>query len=227
MKPNSLAVSIENIGFTRKIQNTEREIFNNFSLEVKAGQKVVLVGPSGSGKSTLLNLVAGLILPSQGAIKIGEQTLSELNEAARSKFRLQNIGYIFQDYRLINQLTALENIAIAAKLAGMPKREAEQKALALMEQLGLDHLRTQVPKKLSGGEKQRLAIARALINEPAIILADEPTSSVDKEMRSKIVDLIFDTVSARTLILSTHDENIAKLFDKVVELKAENSKSAS
>jgi putative ABC transport system ATP-binding protein len=188
-------------------------------LAVDAGESVSLVGPSGSGKSTLLALIAGLDRPTSGAVRVDGRELSELDEDELARFRLQHIGFIFQAFQLLDNLTALENVALPAELCG--ERAALKRAKELLAEVGLSGRLNHFPSQLSGGEQQRVAIARAFINSPGIILADEPTGDLDGANGEKIQRLLVELNREHhtTLVVATHDLQFAELLSRRVYLK--------
>lgn len=184
---------------------------NHVSLRIARGEVVGIMGPSGSGKSTLLNLIAGLDGLTDGTIRVGDVTLNGLSEAARARYRREHIGLIFQFFNLLNNLTALENVLIPAQLAGVNRQAAERRAAELLEQLGIAGEANAYPARLSGGQRQRVAVARALINRPALLLADEPTGALDSHSGEQVIDLLRDlNRTGQTIILVTHDARLAQ-----------------
>jgi putative ABC transport system ATP-binding protein len=182
-------------------------------LAVGAGEFVAIMGPSGSGKSTLLNLVAGLDRPSGGQILVDGQALGRMNEGQLSRYRRSRLGFIFQFFHLLNNLTVLENVLIPAQLAGMKGAPAKARALELLGQLGIATKAQQYPARLSGGERQRAAIARALINRPALLLADEPTGALDSRNGEQVMELLVELNQAgQTILQVTHDHNLAARY---------------
>ena len=182
-------------------------------LAVGAGEFVAIMGPSGSGKSTLLNLVAGLDRPSGGQILVDGQALGRMSEGQLSRYRRSRLGFIFQFFHLLNNLTVLENVLIPAQLAGMKGAPAKARALELLEQLGIASKAQQYPARLSGGERQRAAIARALINRPALLLADEPTGALDSRNGEQVMELLVELNQAgQTIVQVTHDHNLAARY---------------
>ncbi len=181
----------------------------------------MLLGQSGSGKSTLLNLISGIEQPTTGRVTISDVCLSGLNERKRTLFRRDRIGFIFQFFNLIPTLTVLENITLPQELAGVPQAVVKQKAIALLDRIGLGDLGEAFPDKLSGGQQQRVAIARALVHDPMLVLADEPTGNLDEETGQTVLDLLLElTRSAhKTLIMATHNPDIAKLADRVMRMQ--------
>ncbi|WP_433218460.1 ABC transporter ATP-binding protein [Microtetraspora malaysiensis] len=180
------------------------------SLEICAGESVAVMGPSGCGKSTLLNMVAGLDRPTSGTILVHGQDLGRLDETGLALFRRRQIGMIFQFFNLIDDLPALDNVALAAQLTGTPARQARLRALELLEELGVAGRRDNYPATLSGGERQRVAVARALMNRPALLLADEPTGALDSGSGRQVVDLLVELNRlGHTLLIVTHDPRLA------------------
>ncbi|MBC2147267.1 ABC transporter ATP-binding protein [Listeria booriae] len=197
------------------------EVLKNVSLEVKKGEFVAIVGPSGAGKSTFLSIAAALLTPTSGEITIGGQALSSLSTKALTRVRLEKVGFIFQGANLIPYLNVKDQLLVIAELAGHRNSEAKQRATQLLEELGLSHRANQYPEKLSGGEKQRVAIARAMMNNPDVILADEPTASLDAERGYSVVQMIAQEVKRnnKAAIMVTHDERILDLVDRVVRIE--------
>ncbi|MBC2206228.1 ABC transporter ATP-binding protein [Listeria booriae] len=197
------------------------EVLKNVSLEVKQGEFVAIVGPSGAGKSTFLSIAGALLTPTSGEITIGGQALSSLSSKALTRVRLEKVGFIFQGANLIPYLNVKDQLLVIAELAGHRNSEAKQRATQLLEELGLSHRANQYPEKLSGGEKQRVAIARAMMNNPDVILADEPTASLDAERGYSVVQMIAQEVKRnnKAAIMVTHDERILDLVDRVVRIE--------
>jgi putative ABC transport system ATP-binding protein len=180
------------------------------TLEIRAGDAVAVMGPSGCGKSTLLNMVAGLDRPTSGTVVVHGEDLGGLNETGRALFRRRRIGMIFQFFNLLDDLPALDNVALAAQLIGTPARQARVRALELLDELGIADRRNTYPAALSGGERQRVAVARALMNRPALLLADEPTGALDSRAGEQVMDLLLDLNQiGQTLLMVTHDERLA------------------
>ncbi|MGW2895431.1 ABC transporter ATP-binding protein [Streptomyces sp. NPDC001212] len=181
------------------------------SLEIRAGEAVAVMGPSGCGKSTLLNMISGLDRPTGGTVHVHGEDVGELNEKGLALYRRRRIGMVFQFFNLIDDLSALDNVALAAQLTGTPARQARRRALELFEELGIADRRNAYPAVLSGGERQRVAVARALMNRPALLLADEPTGALDSRSGEQVMDLLLDLNQiGQTLILVTHDEHLAR-----------------
>ena len=208
---------------TQKIQLSKKQltIFEDLSLEILTGEQVAITGRSGSGKSTLLGILATLDQASAGQLTVCGELVSNLNEEQRALVRLKNIGFVFQSFQLLPHLTALENVMLPLRLQlDFKYSDAEQKALALLQKVGLDRQAQQTPKVLSGGEQQRVAIARALVSEPKIIFADEPTGNLDGETAQEIEQLLFqlNRELGTTLVLVTHDPDLAQQCQRHFEL---------
>ena len=190
-----------------------------FSFDFPPGPTAV-VGPSGSGKTTLLNLLAGFDLPTEGAVELGGHRLETLGEDERARVRLERAGFVFQSWNLLPTLTALENVAFPLLLAGVRPAERRDRALALLDQVGLADRAHHRPNQLSGGEQQRVAIARALALEPAVLFADEPTGNLDSSSGHKVLDLLLEHAAGeRRLVLVTHDLEIAARAERVLHLR--------
>ena len=190
------------------------------SLEIRAGEAVAVMGPSGCGKSTLLNMIAGLDRPSAGSVVVHDEDLGRLTETGLALFRRRRIGMIFQFFNLLDDLSALDNVALAAQLTGTPASQARKRALELFGELGIASRKNIYPAQLSGGERQRVAVARALMNRPALLLADEPTGALDSRSGEQVMDLLLDLNQiGQTLLLVTHDERLAtRCASRVVEV---------
>ena len=198
---------------------------DDVSLDIEKGEFVCFLGTSGSGKSTFLNMVAGLEKPTKGEIWVGGKIpVHKLSEAEVTLFRQKNIGFIFQAYHLIGSMTALENVCMPLVLRGIPKAQREKAALAALEQVGLKGYEKRRPNQMSGGQQQRVGIARALVGNPKIIFADEPTGNLDSHTTKEVMDIITNQVksSGQTLILVTHDRSIAEYADKIVTISDGN-----
>ncbi|MER6063189.1 ABC transporter ATP-binding protein [Streptomyces sp. NPDC001792] len=189
----------------------ETVALDGVSLEIRAGEAVAVMGPSGCGKSTLLNMIAGLDRPTAGRVVVHGESVGELSEKGLALYRRRRIGMVFQFFNLIDDLSALDNVALAAQLTGTPARQARRRALELFEELGVTDRRNAYPAVLSGGERQRVAVARALMNRPALLLADEPTGALDSRAGEQVMDLLIDLNQiGQTLIIVTHDERLAQ-----------------
>jgi putative ABC transport system ATP-binding protein len=190
-------------------------------LTVSAGEAVAVMGPSGSGKSTLLNLVAGLDRPTEGQVEVAGTVLNRLSETALARFRREHIGIVFQFFHLLEDLTARDNVLLPAQLAGTHRRAALARADELLDTLGLAARANAYPARMSGGERQRVAVARALINRPQLLLADEPTGAVDARAGANVAELLRDlNRSGQTVLLVTHDAELARrCASRVVEVR--------
>ena len=224
----NVILKIENLKKTYKdnISGESLTILNNLSVDIFEGSKNIIIGESGSGKSTLLNIIGALDSITSGTVKVGDYDLSSMDESSLEKFRSKFLGLIFQFHYLLKDFTALENVFLPAYMIGCSKKEALEKAKSLLVDVGLEHRMNHIPAKLSGGERQRVAVARSLINDPKLILADEPTGNLDPVNAKVISDLLFSVVDKykKTLILVTHDKEIATKGDfcyKIVDGKLE------
>ncbi|MBX2834148.1 MAG: ABC transporter ATP-binding protein [Micavibrio sp.] len=196
-------------------------IFQNLSLKVDAGELVALVGQSGSGKSTLLQLAGLLDKPTSGVIKINAKATTKMGEKERTQTRLSKIGFIYQFHHLLPEFTAVENVALPQIIAGVNRSEAKDKAAGILENLGLGKRLSHRPAKLSGGEQQRVAIGRALINDPILLLADEPTGNLDPDTSEGVFEMLLDLARQRGIgaLIATHNIDLADRMDRALELK--------
>lgn len=217
-------LEIENLEKKYISESESLTVLKDLNLTVESGKKVVIVGESGSGKSTLLNIIGGIDKASRGTVRAGKWILNELSEAQLSEYRSKYLGLVFQFHYLLKDFTALENVAMPALIAGMPKKEAYERAGQLLQDVGVYERKNHLQSQLSGGERQRVAVARSLINNPQLLLADEPTGNLDPANAEKIGQLLFSIVDkySKTLILVTHDMNLASKGDfqyRIVEGK--------
>jgi putative ABC transport system ATP-binding protein len=189
-------------------------------LDVNRGEAVAELGPSGCGNSTLLHLIGGLDRPSAGQLTVAGQRVDELSERALAYLRRDEIGFVFQTFHLMDELTAQENVELPALVAGFPPNEARARATALLEQVGLADRARHLPSMLSGGQRQRVAIARALVNDPDLVLADEPTGNLDSASAFDVLSLLADLhANGLTLVIVTHDERIATTADRLISMR--------
>ena len=197
------------------------EVLKGIDLGIKKGEIVSIVGPSGAGKTTLLQIIGTLDKPNEGEVVINDINISKLSNNKLSDFRNQHIGFVFQFHQLLPEFTALENIMIPAFIGGVSKSVAKQKAEELLEFMQLKDRAHHKPNELSGGEKQRVAVARALINNPEVILADEPSGSLDSKNKRELHQLFFDLRDkyGQTFVIVTHDEELASITDRTIHLK--------
>src|SRR5512139_2169406 len=207
---------------------TEVSAVRDVSLSVATGEIVLIMGPSGSGKTTLLSMLGALLKPTEGTIQLNGIVLSALAENQLPDIRLRQFGFVFQDFNLLSALSALENVAIVAELAGVKVSEAKRKAASLLTELGLSERLHFLPEKLSGGEKQRVAIARALVNDPSLILADEPTANLDSKIGHEIMRLLrrIAKEQGRSVVIVSHDQRIKDIADRVLWLEDGEFKQA-
>ncbi|WP_110667721.1 ABC transporter ATP-binding protein [Salinicola halophilus] len=206
---------------SKRVKSGEGElvILEALSLDVGRGESVAIVGSSGAGKSTLLGLLAGLDAPSAGALELFGQSLGELDEDGRAALRAGRVGFVFQNFQLLPTLTAMENVMLPLELS--PRQDVEAKSRHWLERVGLTGRLSHLPKQLSGGEQQRVAVARAFVAEPDLVFADEPTGNLDEETGRRIIDLLFalNRESGTTLILVTHDLALARRCDRCLKLE--------
>ena len=197
------------------------QVLRGIDLSVEEGQVVSIVGPSGAGKTTLLQIMGTLDKADSGQVIINGQDISALNQKKLSRFRNKHLGFVFQFHQLLPEFTALENIMSPAFIGGADKKEAEERARELLQFMGLADRATHKPNELSGGEKQRVAVARALVNHPDVIMADEPSGSLDSQNKEELHKLFFDLRDkyGQTFIIVTHDESLATLTDRTIHMK--------
>lgn len=208
---------------TRQFKSGDKllTVVDSVSFEIEEGISCAIVGPSGSGKTTLLGLSAGLDQPTSGEVILNGISLNPLNEDERAEVRNRNVGFVFQTFQLVPTLTAVENVMVPLELRGDATKGVRERALELLKEVGLKDRSHHYPTQLSGGEQQRVAVARAFINQPKILFADEPTGNLDTETGEHIENLIFDlnTQEGTTLILVTHDLDLADKCDRIIKIK--------
>lgn len=197
------------------------QVLKGIDLHISQGEVVSIVGPSGAGKTTLLQIIGTLDKPDSGSVTINGIDVSTLNKKKLSDFRNQHIGFVFQFHQLLPEFTAIENIMIPAFIGGQSKGEAKKRAQELLEFMGLTDRADHKPAELSGGEKQRVAVARALVNNPAVVLADEPSGSLDSKNKAELHQLFFDLRDrfGQTFVIVTHDEELAAITDRTIHMK--------
>jgi putative ABC transport system ATP-binding protein len=217
-----MMIIAQNLSQTYRSGAEALTVLRDVDLEIAANEFVAILGPSGSGKTTLLGLLAGLDVPATGTVRLDGQSLDQMDEDARARFRAANIGFVFQTFQLIPTLTALENVLVPLELAGAQGTLAElrERARSLLERVGLGDRTDHYPQQLSGGEQQRVALARAFAGEPKILFADEPTGNLDGDTGGRIIDLLvgLNAGSATTLVLVTHDLELARRAGRVIRL---------
>lgn len=194
-----------------------RQVLDRVSLDVQAGEIVAVLGRSGSGKSTLLNLLGGLDSPSAGQIELAGERLTGRSSRALARMRLRHIGFVFQQFQLIEECSGLENVLFPTRLPGAPPGGA-QRAVQLIEELSVGHVAEHLPHELSGGEQQRFALARALVNDPELVLADEPTGSLDSDNGASVLELLRG-LRRRAVVMVTHEPDAAAIADRVLHLR--------
>jgi len=209
-------------GVTKSFEEAgvHRLVLEDLDLEVDSGEFVLIMGRSGSGKSTLLNVISGIDLPTSGGVYLGGICLTDMNETARAKYRLRNIGFVFQFFNLIPTLTVEENLALPLELLGVQRMPKRDKTAESLDRIGLASRKHSFPDQLSGGEQQRVAIARALIHEPKILLADEPTGNLDIHTGTDILSLFYDLAgqSGIAVVMVTHSREAESYADRVLDL---------
>ena len=216
----TIMVSTQALEKTYELGNGKIEVLKDINLQIPKGKFVVLCGPSGSGKTTLLNIISGIDRPTKGKIIVAGQDLTEKDEDFLSDFRCNNVGFVFQAYNLVSTLTVAENVAFPMEWTQKPLEEIEARVNELIKLVGLEHRENHFPSQLSGGEQQRVAFARALANDPQLILADEPTGNLDAKNGQKIIQVLLLLKSqGKTVIVSTHDQQIIALADQVLLLE--------
>ncbi len=216
-----LVLQASSVSKTYRQGSFEVPVLHNVHLEVRRSEQIAIVGASGTGKSTLLHLLGGLDLPTSGTVSLDGQNLAEVNEVERSRLRNQKIGFVYQFHHLLPEFTALENVMMPLLVRRLSTKESKEKAVHLLDQVGLAHRLNHKPAELSGGERQRAAIARALIIEPLCLLADEPTGNIDRQNAKNIQQLMtsLDRDYQVSLIVATHDLQLASSIDRVLQIE--------
>lgn len=215
---DSLVKAIELKTVSLTLGNTP--ILDEVNWSVTSGQIIALTGPSGSGKSTLLRTISGITLPDRGEVWVGGVRVDTLAQETRATFRLKHMGLVFQTLELVDEINAIENVALPLRLLGYDKRSAETQSMQILKDMGVSDLELQLPGQLSGGQCQRIAISRSLVTQSPILLADEPTASLNRDLVKETMDFLVDRVRQQdsTLILATHDPTVAEYADKTYDL---------
>lgn len=213
-------IAINNVSKVYSNGISDFKALHSINLHIKINEYIALMGPSGSGKSTLMNILGALDLPSSGSYRLNHTDVHKMNDEALSRFRNKEIGFVFQTFNLLNRLSAEENVALPLLYNNISKRERLDKARKMLERVGIADKAKNKPGEMSGGQRQRVAIARALINEPSIILADEPTGNLDSKTSLDIMQLFKELhLGGQTIIIVTHEEEIATYAQKTIRLK--------
>ncbi|WP_411168381.1 ABC transporter ATP-binding protein [Clostridium sp. MB05] len=213
-------INIKNISKTYNIGSEKLTVLDDVSLKIEKGEFVAIVGPSGSGKSTLMNMIGGLDRPSRGEVIIEGEDISKFKDKKMSKFRNEKIGFVFQSFNLEPTLTAVENVMMPLMIAGVSDKEMNDKAKSVLEALGMGDRMKHKPTELSGGQRQRVSIARALVNDPKIILADEPTGNLDSKSGSAAMEMLTNfKKKGYTIVMVTHNMEEARYADRVIKIK--------
>ena len=212
-------ITLENVRKVYQLGETEVEALRGSDAEIEKGEFVAIMGPSGSGKSTLMNMVGALDVPTSGEVTVGEEKIAEMSQDELALLRSRKIGFVFQEFNLINSMNAWQNVALPMVFRGKSKKERKERAIKLLEDVGLGDRTEHLPSELSGGQRQRVSIARSLANDPEIILADEPTGNLDTDTGGKIMDLLTDLNNeGKTIIMVTHDPNDAEYADRTIQI---------
>lgn len=216
-----MVVRLERVTRIYRHGDIEVRALQDVDLEIRHGEFAALVGPSGSGKTTLLNIIGGLDTPTSGRVWIGDTEITRLSAAKLAEVRLRQIGFVFQEYNLIPVLSAMENVEYVMLLQGVPERERQLRALALLKELGLEGMEHRRPAELSGGQQQRVAVARAIVSEPLIVLPDEPTANLDSAAGGALLDLMRSLNERKgvTFIFSTHDPLVMQRARRIIRMR--------
>jgi putative ABC transport system ATP-binding protein len=215
------AISVKGIRKSFGSGDTKVEVLRGISLDIDAGKLTYLVGESGSGKTTLISIIAGILFPDSGSVSLFGTDIYALPGNDLVRFRLKNIGFIFQQYNLLPTLTAAQNAAVPLIAAGMTRADAVERGATVLDRLGLGSMTHRLPRQLSGGQQQRVAIARALVHEPRLIVCDEPTAALDAASGHKVMELLKDVALSpgRAVLIVTHDNRIFSLADRIIEME--------
>ncbi len=217
----SAAITIRGVAKDFPVGDTSVRVLHGIDVAVRSGELTYLVGESGSGKTTLISIVAGILYPTEGQVEVFGTDIYTLSDTELVKFRLQTIGFIFQQYNLLPTLTAAENAAVPLIAAGMRRKQAVERSRDLLERLNIGGHADKLPRQLSGGQQQRVAIARALVHEPRLVVCDEPTAALDARSGRRVMDLLREValVSGRAVIIVTHDNRIFDLADRILAME--------
>lgn len=218
---SKFAISVRNVAKDFPVGDETIRVLHDINVDVNAGELTYLVGESGSGKTTLISIIAGILYPTEGNVQVFDNQIYELSDNDLVKFRLSNIGFIFQQYNLLPTLTAAENAAIPLIAGGVARNEAVARGRALLGKLNIANQADKFPRQLSGGQQQRVAIARALVHEPRLIVCDEPTAALDAKSGRRVMDLLREVALAedRAVIIVTHDNRIFDLADRILAME--------
>ena len=213
-------VECRSLGFNYGKGNSKTSVLKNLNFQIKSNEKIAIIGQSGCGKSTLLNLLAGLDIPSEGEVLVDNTNISTLPEHKRTELRARNLGFVYQFHHLLKDFSSIYNTALPLLISGVDKNQAMTKAQEILKKVGLENRTNHKPSELSGGERQRVAIARAMINEPACLMADEPTGNLDATNAREVLDLIIELNKNRdtALLIVTHDLSIANKMERKFDL---------
>jgi putative ABC transport system ATP-binding protein len=221
MSNGDVAISVRNICRDFEAGGQVLRVLHNIDSDIRTGELTYLVGESGSGKTTMISIIAGILYPTEGSVSVFGTDIYALSDNDLVRFRLANIGFIFQQYNLIPSLTAAENASVPLVAAGIPRAEALERSMAILEKLNMTDQAAKKPNQLSGGQQQRVAIARALVHEPRLIVCDEPTAALDAKSGRRVMDLLREVALSpdRSVIIVTHDNRIFDLADRILTME--------